>query len=181
MRAHESHAPGAVKRARGLRARMNWPEQRLWKELRKLEVHIRRQAPIGPYVADFACHSKRVVIEVEGGVHERLPEVALRDIQRTAWLERQGYRVLRFSDVQVRNDIESVVAAVKTALSLPLVGGGQGGGAGSALAGKSALGSEPNGAGAGSLAPTPPSPTLPPSRGKGDEINRPRSSDNQVP
>src|SRR4051794_31884950 len=166
MFAHESHAPGAVRRARGLRARMNYPEQRLWKELRKLDAHIRRQAPVGRYVADFACHSKRVVIEVEGGVHERLPEVALRDIERTAWLEAQGYQVLRFSDVQVLNDIHRVVDAVRKALALPLDGGGLGGGAVSAFADGAALGSAPTSVRPGAAQQTPPSPTLPPSRGK---------------
>lgn len=170
MLAGTGHAPGAVKRARGLRARMNYPEQKLWKELRKLDAHIRRQAPIGSYVADFACHSKKVVIEVEGGVHERLPEVALRDIQRTAWLEGQGYTVLRFRDVQVLNDIHGVVDAVRTALALPLDGGGWGGGEAGALASEVALGSEPAVACPSSAVHTPPSPTLPPSRGKGDEI-----------
>jgi very-short-patch-repair endonuclease len=160
---------------------MNYPEQRLWKELRKLDAHIRRQAPVGRYVTDFACHSKRVVIEVEGGVHERLPEVALRDIERTAWLESQGYRVLRFSDVQVINDIYGVVDAVKQALALPLDGGGLGGGVGEAFAGQAALGSEPTGAKSPNAQLTPPSPTLPPLRGKGDENNRPRTSADKVP
>lgn len=165
-----THAPGAVKRARGLRARMNYPEQKLWRELRKVDAHIRRQAPIGRYVADFACHSKKVVIEVEGGVHERLSEVALRDIERTAWLEAQGYTVLRFSDVQVVNDLYGVVDAVRLALALPLDGGGLGGGEAGALAGVVALGSEPAVASQPTAMHTPPSPTLPPSRGKGDEI-----------
>ncbi len=164
----EMHAPGAVRRARGLRERMNYPEQKLWKELRKLDAHIRRQAPIGKYVTDFACHSKRVVIEVEGGVHERLPEVALRDIERTAWLESQGYRVLRFSDRRVLDDLYGVVDEVKQVLALPLDGGGLGGGAGSVLAGKGGLGSEPNSVPSASTVQSPPSPTLPPSRGKGE-------------
>ena len=128
MLAHESHAPGAVARARGLRARMNAPEQRLWRELRKLGAHVRRQAPIGRYVADFACHARRLVIEVDGGVHERLAEVALRDIERTAWLEGQGYKVLRFTDVQVMNDVHTVVDEIRKALALPLDRGGLGGG-----------------------------------------------------
>lgn len=171
MLAHAGHAPGAVKRARGLRTRMNYPEQLLWKQLRKLDAHIRRQAPIGRYVADFACHSKKVVIEVEGGVHERLPEVALRDIERTAWLESQGYNVVRFTDVQVVNDLYGVVDAVRLALALPLDGGGLGGGEASAFGGEFALGSEPTVASLARAMHTPPSPTLPPSRGKGDEID----------
>jgi len=159
---------------------MNYPEQLPWKELRKLDVHIRRQAPIGRYVADFACHSKRVVIEVEGGVHERLPEVALRDIERTAWLQAQGYRVLRFTDVQVLGDLYGVVDTVKQALALPLDEGGVGGGAAWEPAGDVALGSEPTCASTRIVPLTPPSPTLPPSRGKGHEINRPSPSDKKA-
>jgi very-short-patch-repair endonuclease len=149
---------------------MNYPEQRLWKELRKLDAHIRRQASIGRYVADFACPSRKVVIEVEGGVHERLPEVALRDIERTAWLEGQGYTVLRFSDVQVLNNLDDDVDAVRLALALPLDGGGLGGGEAKASAAKLTLGSAPTVASSARAVHTPPSPTLPPSRGKGDEI-----------
>ena len=168
MWAEAGHAPGAVRRARGLRARMNLPEQKLWKELRKLEAHIRRHAPIGRYVADFACHSKRVVIEVEGGVHEVFADVALRDIERTAWLESQGCKVLRFSSKQVMDDLHGVVDAIKAALALPLDGGGLGGGEVGARAGTSAVGPAPNGVLLGVALPTPPSPTLPPSRGKGE-------------
>ncbi|MDB5446105.1 MAG: hypothetical protein JWQ97_1422 [Phenylobacterium sp.] len=174
---HASHRPGAVRRARGLRARMNLPERLLWERLRKLDAHIRRQAPVGRFIADFACHSKRLVIEVEGGVHERLAEVALRDIERTAWLEGQGYRVLRFSDVQVLNDIETVLETVEKALALPLDGGGLGGGAPAVDAVGSALGSQPISATIGDAQPPPPSPALPPSRGKGDQIPQRRDTE----
>ena len=168
MWAQAGHAPGAVRRARGLRARMNLPEQKLWKELRKLDTHLRRQAPIGRYVADFACHSKRVVIEVEGGVHEALADVARRDIERTAWPEAQGYKVLRFTSKQGLDDLDAVVDKIKQALALPLDGGGLGGGEGRMPAGRAALGSEPKAASFGKTLQTPPSPTLPPSRGKGE-------------
>ena len=150
---------------------MNLPEQKLWKALRGLDAHIRRQATIGRYVADFAGHSKRVVIEVEGGVHEVFADVALRDIERTAWLESQGYKVLRFSSKQVMDDLGSVVDEIRKALALPLDGGGMGGGEGSAHAGRAAVGSEPISAFASNALLTPPSPTLPPSRGKGDELD----------
>jgi very-short-patch-repair endonuclease len=162
-------APGAVvRRARALRGRMNYPEQKLWKELRRLEAHVRRQAPIGKYVVDFVCHAKRVVIEVEGPVHQIFADTALRDIERTAWLESQGYRVLCFTDRQVLDDLHWVVNAVKIALALPLDGGGLGGGVGRTSAWRGALGSEPKSAPTNNVQQTPPSPTLPPLRGKGE-------------
>ncbi|HVI32831.1 endonuclease domain-containing protein [Phenylobacterium sp.] len=117
---------GATARARGMRRRMNGAEQRLWGELRKLDVNFRRQAPIGRYFADFPAHGRKLVIEVDGGVHERIADVAARDAERQRWLEGEGYRVLRFSDRQVYDDVHTVIDAIREALLLD--GGGLGGG-----------------------------------------------------
>jgi very-short-patch-repair endonuclease len=95
---------------------MTWTEQRLWKELRKLDANFRRQAPIGRYFADFAAHGAKLVIEVDGGVHERLDEVVLRDFERQQWLEAEGYRVVRFSTRQVEDDVLACVEQVKILL-----------------------------------------------------------------
>ncbi|MEH0197988.1 DUF559 domain-containing protein [Caulobacter sp. CCNWLY153] len=94
-----THAPGAVGRARRLRRDMTASERNLWKALRALDLHIRRQAPIGRYVADFVHHGSRLVIEVDGGWHD-LPEQQLHDAERDSWLASQGYRVLRVRDVE---------------------------------------------------------------------------------
>ena len=107
----------ATPRARSLRRRMTWSEKRLWAELRKLNANFRRQAPIGPFFADFATHGWKVVIEVDGGVHERLDDVALRDGERQLWLQSRGYVVLRFTDRQVENDAGACAARVKAALA----------------------------------------------------------------
>jgi very-short-patch-repair endonuclease len=127
---------------------MTWTEQRLWQELRKLDANFRRQAPIGRYFADFATHGPRLVIEVDGGVHERLDEVMLRDFERQQWLEGQGYTVLRFTDDQVRTDVHGCVEAMKRHLA-PRPDGA------------------PSNAICGEPLRTPPSPALPPSRRKG--------------
>ncbi|HSV03565.1 MAG TPA: endonuclease domain-containing protein [Phenylobacterium sp.] len=110
--------PNPVRRSRSLKRRMTWTEARLWKELRKLDVNFRRQAPIGRYFADFASHARRLVIEIDGGVHARLPDVAARDLERQAWLESQGYRVLRFTDRQVSNDLHGCLETVRKLLGL---------------------------------------------------------------
>ncbi|WP_372787010.1 endonuclease domain-containing protein [Phenylobacterium sp.] len=162
---HASHAPAATARARGLRRRMTWTERRLWQELRKLDANFRRQAPIGRFFTDFASHGHKLVIEVDGGVHERLPKVALRDVERQRWLEGQGYRVLRFSDRQVGSDVYACIEIVKALL---LDGGGLGGGEAAeapqnALAGVNALRRSTV-----TSADAPPSPALPPSRRKGE-------------
>jgi very-short-patch-repair endonuclease len=145
---------------------MGFAEQKLWRELRKLKLPIRRQAPIGPYVADFACHSWKLVIEVDGGVHERIAEVAARDMARTEWLVSQGYRVIRFNNSQVANDLHEVVRQIQQAL--PLDGGGLGGGESREMTARLELAPAPTGAARPNSAVTSPSPTLPPSRGKGD-------------
>lgn len=165
---HEGHAKGAVGRARRLRSAMTPSEQRLWKALRKLDVHVRRQAPIGPYVVDFACHARKLVIEVDGEIHERLDDVALRDFERSQWLRSQGYQVVRVSNRQVDTDVATVIQQIEQHLALPLDGEGLGWGESAVLPEASGLASEPTRV----LRPTalcsPQSPALSPSRGKGD-------------
>jgi very-short-patch-repair endonuclease len=92
-------------------------------------LNFRRQAPIGRFVVDFVQHAAKLIVEIDGPLHD-LPEKQLSDAARTAWLESQGYRVLRFPEATVRNDLYSVADRIAAEAS-------------------------------------PPSPTLPPSRGKG--------------
>ncbi|MBU1325383.1 MAG: endonuclease domain-containing protein [Alphaproteobacteria bacterium] len=95
-----------------MRAEPTLAEARLWELLRRFEVRFRREAPIGPYVTDFACHRARLIVEVDGGVHRR-EDVALRDVHRQTWLEGQGYRVLRFTNDQVLLQPETVLDAIR--------------------------------------------------------------------
>lgn len=100
--------------ARRLRADQTEAERALWKELRRLKddgFHFRRQAPIGRYVADFACHSAKIVIEVDGGQHGTNEGLA-GDAKRTAWLERQGYGVVRFWNNDVLSNLDGVMRAI---------------------------------------------------------------------
>ena len=170
---HAGQPAGVTSRAKSLRRRMTWSEKLLWKELRKLGANLRRQAPIGPYIADFASHGRKLVIEVDGGVHERLDEVALRDGERQIWLQEQGYMVLRFTDHEVEKDVLACVEKVRTALGLPteallLDGGGLGGGVASESKAERGSASTPSGGSDFITLRTPPSPALPPSRRKGD-------------
>ena len=95
--------------ARRLRKSMTAAECALWSELRRLPLkgtHFRRQAPFGPFIADFLCHRARLVIEVDGGVHEAA-SIALHDAERDAWISERGYRLLRFRNADVlRNPSE---------------------------------------------------------------------------
>lgn len=89
-------------------------ERRLWYALRDRRFagwKFRRQVSIGPFVADFLCHAAALVIEVDGGQHS-----AETDARRTAFLEGQGYRVLRFWNNEVLENTEGVLRALDLAL-----------------------------------------------------------------
>jgi very-short-patch-repair endonuclease len=105
---------------------MNLPERVLWRVLRKLDLHVRRQAPIGRYIADFTCHEVGLVIEVDGYPHT-LSERQQRDLVRDDWLRSQGYRVLRFRDQQVLENLDDVMEVISESLP-PRWGRGRDGG-----------------------------------------------------
>ncbi|GAA3839128.1 DUF559 domain-containing protein [[Pseudomonas] carboxydohydrogena] len=123
-----------VPRARRLRRDMTDAERKLWLYLRQSplsDFHFRRQATIGPYFADFACHALRIVIEVDGGQHCE----AGSDAVRTAYLEARGYRVLRFWNNDVLNNAEGIAEVISSVIaeripptpdpSPPQAGGGE--------------------------------------------------------
>ncbi|MBR1484620.1 MAG: endonuclease domain-containing protein [Prevotella sp.] len=95
------------------RKAMTPAEERLWEELKgnKLGVHFRRQHVIGTYIADFISLKNKLVIEVDGEYHTA-SEQQLLDAERTAYLQRKGYRVVRFTNNQVLTDIESVMSQI---------------------------------------------------------------------
>ncbi len=98
--------------ARQLRRDMTDTERCLWKHLRAhrfANEKLRRQEPIGPYIADFVSHRSRLVIELDGGQHTVQVE---HDRERTRWLESRGYRVVRFWNNQVLTETESVLEAI---------------------------------------------------------------------
>ena len=89
-------------------------EQALWYQLRRLPLngsHFRKQAPVGPFVVDFACHRAKLVIELDGGAHDA-PDVALRDSERQQWIEGRGYSVLRFVNSRVLADAGGVAKEI---------------------------------------------------------------------
>jgi very-short-patch-repair endonuclease len=74
-------------------------------------THFRRQAPIGRYVVDFFCPAKRLIIEVDGG-HHNDDDDARRDRDRQHWLEKAGYRVVRFWNSEITTDLTAVLERV---------------------------------------------------------------------
>ena len=104
-------------KAKELRHRPTDAELLLWKRLRNRNIDdakFRRQQPIGPYVVDFACMERRLVVEVDGGQHADQVE---RDEARTAYLKSKGYRVLRYWNNEVLGQTESVLEAIHVALA----------------------------------------------------------------
>jgi very-short-patch-repair endonuclease len=118
MKSYEIAPEGAVDRARALRRAMTDAEKTLWRALRsKLpEFKWRRQLPVGPYFADFACFAERLIIEVDGGQHAAATGY---DARRTAFLADEGFRVLRFWNNDVLSNVDGVLERVAGELSSP--------------------------------------------------------------
>lgn len=110
-RARKRPVAGGVTRARRLRREQTVAEKMLWEQLRLQRMNFRRQAPIGPYVVDFSHPASRLLIEVDGPMHD-LPERQARDAARTAFLEAEGFRVIRFPEADVRNRTSEVVKRI---------------------------------------------------------------------
>jgi very-short-patch-repair endonuclease len=116
-------------RARELRREMTLAEKLLWSRLRDKQLNglkFRRQHPLGPFIADFCCPARRLVVEIDGDIHDLQPD---RDAARTEQFEQHAYRVIRFRNEQVLNDLEGTLAAIKAACYFlsPKVGRGAGG------------------------------------------------------
>ena len=104
----------ACVRAKALRRSMTHAEVLLWQELRHDAVdglRFRRQHPIGPYVADFACAPIKLVVEIDGATHGSDAQVA-HDRRRSAYFARLGWREIRFSNFDVYEDLPGVMEAI---------------------------------------------------------------------
>jgi very-short-patch-repair endonuclease len=95
---HTHIDPRTRSNAKRLRTTQTNAERHMWRLLRPFRddgIPFRRQAPVGPYIADFAWLSGRLLIELDGGQHAELT-ILRRDEHRTRWLRREGFEVLRF-------------------------------------------------------------------------------------
>jgi very-short-patch-repair endonuclease len=108
-------------RARRLRRNMTDGERKLWCELREFRrwygLHVRRQAPVGPYVADFVIHERKLVIEVDGE-HHFTASGQIRDHRRDGWFAGQGYTVLRFNTGELADNFDGCIEHLLTMLGL---------------------------------------------------------------
>ena len=110
-------ASGAqIAAARAMRGAPTRAERHLWRTLRgwrrDLGLHVRRQAPVGPYIADFAILSEALLIELDGS-----GPGGPRDRMRDAWLASQGFRILRFWNHDVLENTEGVLQTIRDATS----------------------------------------------------------------
>jgi len=105
---------GSTSRARWLRKNLTDTERRLWRLLRDNfpDWHFRHQVPIRRFVADFACHRAKLVIEADGGQHDGSD-----DLTRTHLIEAEGYRVLRFWNHDILRNSDGVLTMIAEALS----------------------------------------------------------------
>ena len=104
-------------RSRELRNNATDAERKLWRHLRNRQLcrtRFNRQVPIGPFICDFVARTAKLIIELDGGQHAiRTAE----DNRRTRFLNIHGYRVLRFCNNDVLENVEGVLAAIEAALN----------------------------------------------------------------
>lgn len=101
--------PNLLNKARDMRHQPTMAEQKLWRLLRGRQLgghKFRRQVPIGRYIVDLVCLEARVIIEADGGQHDREDAA---EKARTQFLESQGFRVLRFWNNEVLGNIEGSI------------------------------------------------------------------------
>jgi very-short-patch-repair endonuclease len=116
MRGPDSHV---VPRARTLRRNQTHAEAKLWEQLRnrRLDRHkFLRQAPVGPFIVDFLCRERRLVIEVDGATHLTVQELK-RDARRTAFLARKGFSVMRFTNEEIVSGMDQVLTVIRQRLN----------------------------------------------------------------
>jgi very-short-patch-repair endonuclease len=99
-------------KAKELRKNSTDAERALWRQLRAHRLagyKFRRQQSIGRYIVDFLCFEKRLIVELDGGQHA---EQVAYDAERTAWLQSQGFKVLRFWNHEVLQNTEAVLEVI---------------------------------------------------------------------
>ena len=101
-----------------MRRNLTPPEARLWRYLKGGNLSgakFRRQHPVESYILDFYCPAAKLAVEVDGAVHA-IPEKIIHDRRRTAWLEAQGIRVLRYPAIAIRDELDGVLAGIREAV-----------------------------------------------------------------
>ncbi len=115
MKIYRDAPSGAVDRAHRLRRDMTDAERILWRALRKAfpEAKLRRQTPIGPYIADFLTFRHKLVIEIDGSQHAEALDA---DARRTRHIEAEGFRVIRCWNSEVMDNLDGVLDTIASHL-----------------------------------------------------------------
>jgi very-short-patch-repair endonuclease len=104
----------STKRARSLRRNAPFPERLLWAKLRNRQLagwKFRRQFPVGPYFADFACVEVKLIVELDGDTHGESAQ-QVRDAMRTRFLEFEGWAVMRIWNVHLVENLDGTLDAI---------------------------------------------------------------------
>ena len=106
--------------AKNMRSNMTNEEMKLWSIIRAHRFYgykFKRQVLIGNYIVDFLCPEKNLIIEIDGGQHNEFDNF-LEDEKRTKYLKNNGYRIIRFWNNEIRENIESVCEVIKENLEM---------------------------------------------------------------
>jgi very-short-patch-repair endonuclease len=110
--------PELEQAARDLRNQLTPAESKLWEALRHRQLaglKFRCQHPVGQFILDFYCPTQKLVVEVDGIIHEQQKEY---DLARTAQLNEFGYQVLRFTNAEVMNNLPDVLDRIRQAIKV---------------------------------------------------------------
>lgn len=118
LRSTITNTPKAIKQARWFRNNSTKPEKMLWQKLRKSQLgyKFRRQAPLGPYVVDFLCVEKMLIVEVDGLSHHEGKQLQ-HDRNREAYLQNHGFKT--FTNEQIKENTASVTGSITKELNTP--------------------------------------------------------------
>lgn len=106
-------------KAQILRKKETQAEKILWEKLKNKQLSgfkFRRQHPVYTFIADFYCHKSKLIIELDGSIHN-LPEIKEKDKGRTCEIENLGIKLIRFTNNEVYTDIEKVLNKIKNELN----------------------------------------------------------------
>jgi very-short-patch-repair endonuclease len=112
------NSPETLAFARDQRRELTRAEAAFWQAVRNRrfrDLKFKRQMAIGPFIADFCCFEHRLIVELDGAPHDSL-EAKARDAARTLFLQREGYRVLRFPNDRVLGNLEFVLREIASVL-----------------------------------------------------------------
>ena len=118
---HYGASPETQEKAKILRKNETKAEKLLWNKLKEKQFHgykFRRQHPISQFIVDFYCHELKLIIEVDGKIHNK-SENKEYDESRTAELEKYELKILRFTNDEIENDLEKVLKSISTVLQSP--------------------------------------------------------------